>query len=89
MRRMNKDQRKCLDIKYKSKLRCGLPLKTAFNDVINDTQSLKEKRFSIHNFKSEYIYCLKMKQIKYNYKNTLILQSMSTVGCCPYINLDK
>lgn len=56
MRRMNKDQRKCLDIKYKSKLRCGLPLKTAFNDVINDMQSLKEKRFSIHNFKSEYIY---------------------------------
>lgn len=30
-----------------------------------------------------------MKQVKYNYKNTLILQSMSTVGCCPYINLDK
>lgn len=30
-----------------------------------------------------------MKQIKYNYKNTLILQSMSTVGCYPCINLDK
>lgn len=54
MRSMNKDQRKCLDIKYKSKLRCRLTLKTAFNDVINDTQSSKEKRFSIHNFKFTY-----------------------------------